>query len=108
VASFQAQGRRAEVSDDKSKRAKPPTYPPTFGEFVGLGWRMQGLCVPCNGIDKFQVDTVAAAKALGDAYPMRDFMLSQMCQQCGQKLSLYDWSPQELRDHAGKWWQRAR
>jgi hypothetical protein len=97
VASFQAQGRCAEVSDDKSKRAKPPTYPPTFGEFVGLGWRMQGLCVPCNGTDKFQV-MVAATKALGDAYPMRDFMLAQMCELCGQKLSL----------HARKWWQRAR
>jgi hypothetical protein len=62
VASFQALGRRAEASDDKSKRAKLPAYPPTLGDFVGLGWRMQGLCVPCNGTDKFQVDMVAAAK----------------------------------------------
>jgi hypothetical protein len=35
---------------------KPPAYPPTLGEFVGLGWRMQGLCVPCNGVEKFDID----------------------------------------------------
>jgi hypothetical protein len=96
------------VSDDKSKRAKPPAYPPTLGEFVGLGWRMQGLCVPCNGTDKFEIDMAAAVVALGDAHPMRAFMLGQMCERCGQKLSLYDWSPEELREHASKWWQRAR
>jgi hypothetical protein len=69
---------------------------------------MQGLSVPCNGTDKFEIYMAAAAKALGDGYSTRDFMLAQMCQRCGQKLSLYDWSPEELREHAGKWWQRAR
>jgi hypothetical protein len=96
------EGEGAKVS--KSKPAKPPAYPPTLGEFVRLGWRMQGLCVPCNGVDKFQVDMAAAAKALGDGYPTRDFMLAQMCQKCGHKLSLYTWSPEELRDHERKWW----
>jgi hypothetical protein len=95
------------VGDDKSKFMKPPACPPTLGEFVGLGWRMEGLCVPCNGVDKFQVDMVAAAKTLGDGYSTHEFMLAQMCQRCGQKLSLYDWSPEELWEHAQKWWQRA-
>ena len=69
---------------------------------------MQGLWVPCNGTDKFETDMAAAAATLGDTYPMRDFMLAQMCERCGQKLSLYDWSPEELQEHARKWWQRAR
>jgi hypothetical protein len=90
------------VSGDKSKPMKPPAYPPTVGEFVGLCWRMQGLCVPCNGTNKFEIDMAAAATALGDAQPMRT--VAQMCQRCGQKLSLYDWSPEELREHERKWW----
>jgi len=69
---------------------------------------MQGLCVPCNGVDKFQIDMAAAAKALGDGYSTRDFMLGQMCPKCGHKLSLYDWSPEELREHERKWWRNAR
>ena len=89
-------------------KAKPPAYPPTLGEFVRLGWRMQGLCVPCNGVDMFQIDMDAAAKALGATYSTRDFMLAQMCPKCGHKLSLYDWSPEELREHERKWWRNAR
>jgi len=94
------------VSGDNSKpvKAKPPAYLPTLAEFVGLGWRKQGLCVPCNGVEKFDIDMGAAAKALGDGYSTRDFMLAQMCQKCGHKLSLYTWSPEELKDHARKWW----
>ena len=53
---------------------KPPADPPALGEFVGLGWRMQGLCVPCNGVEKFDIDMGAAAKALGDSYSTGDFM----------------------------------
>jgi hypothetical protein len=60
------------------------------GEFVGLGWRMQGLWVPCNGTDKFEIDMAAAVVTLGGARPMRAFMLAQMCERRGQKLSLYD------------------
>ena len=54
-----------EVNDDESKpvKAKPPAYPSTLGEFVGLGWRMHGLCVPRNGTGKFQIDIAAAAKS---------------------------------------------
>jgi hypothetical protein len=82
------------VSSDKSKpvEAKPTAYPSTLGEFVGLGWRMQGLYVPSNGTDKFAIYMDAAAKALGNAYPTGDFMLAQMCHRCGQKHSLRDWS----------------
>ena len=69
---------------------------------------MHGLCVPCNGVDKFQIDMAAAAKALGATHPTREFMLAQMCQKCGHKLSLYDWSPEELQDHARHWWRNAR
>jgi hypothetical protein len=99
----------AEVSDDKSKPVKPPPpaypYPPTLGEFIRLRWRMQGLCYSCNGTDKFQGDIVAAAKALGEGYSTRDFMLAERCQKCKRRLSLYNWSPEELRNHGRKWWK---
>ena len=89
-------------------KAKPPAYPPTLGEFVRLGWRMQGLCVPCNGTDKFEIYIDAAAKALGTAHSTRDFIQAESCQRCGRKLSLYTWSPEELREHARNWWRSAR
>jgi hypothetical protein len=111
-AALGAKGEGAEMSGELEKpvKAPPPAYPypPTVGEFVHLGWRMQGLCYSCNGTDKFQVDVVAAAKALGDGYSTRDFMLAQMCQKCRRRLSLYNWSPEELRDHARHWWRNAR
>lgn len=80
-------------------------YPKTLGAYAREGWRMQGLCVGCNGIDKFEIDMAREALVLGKDYPTYDFMLAKMCSHCGKKLSLYTWSPEEFRDNLKRRWR---
>ena len=62
----------------------------TLGEFIRLGGRMQGLCIRCNGTEKFEIDLAAVVRELGEDCLMQNFMIMQKCQHCGRRLSLYE------------------
>jgi hypothetical protein len=80
-----------------------PIYPATLG-VVRDGWRMQALCVDCDGTDKFEIDIAAAVIARGKDCPLRSSMLQQRCR-CGTNLTLYFWSPIELAALKTKCWR---
>jgi hypothetical protein len=71
------------------------SIPATLGGGAAARWEMKTLCLKCDGVDKRSVDIAAEAQRFGNDYSTKAWMIAASCQRCGQKLSMYDGSPNE-------------